>query len=262
MIDRSEHLTMRSQSGKKAFAPFSFQIESSLFASGAPDESRAFFAPLHYEPNYAYPLLVWLHGPNSDEWQLMRIMPHVSMRNYVAVAPRGLRVGPREDQQEIWGWPQELESIQAAESRVFECIEAARRKLHVAPDRIFLAGFDCGGTMAFRVAANHPMAFAGVISLGGAFPSGQTPFCQWLHARRLAVLLAVGRDSLRYPPVRACQDLRLLHAAGISVTLKQYPWADLLTAQVLGDVNRWVMQQIATPRQPCCQPEKQGEIAP
>ena len=46
------------------------------------------FAPLHYEPNYAYPLVIWLHGPGDDERQLLRVMPLVSMRNYVSVGPR------------------------------------------------------------------------------------------------------------------------------------------------------------------------------
>src|ERR1700676_406196 len=49
----------------------------------------ALFGPLHYEANYAYPLLVWLHGPGDSEGQLKRIMPQISLRNYVAVAPRG-----------------------------------------------------------------------------------------------------------------------------------------------------------------------------
>ena len=54
-----------------------------------PDAARALFAPMHYESNYAYPLIVWLHGANDDERQLKRIMPFVSLRNYVAVSPRG-----------------------------------------------------------------------------------------------------------------------------------------------------------------------------
>ena len=67
-----------------------FQIESALFSPPAQDTTYALFAPLHYESGYAYPLIVWLHGRGNDERQLLRIMPQVSMRNYVAVAPRGL----------------------------------------------------------------------------------------------------------------------------------------------------------------------------
>ena len=50
---------------------------------------HATFAPIRYERGYAYPLVVWLHGALGNEQQLRRVMPLVSMRNYVAVAPRG-----------------------------------------------------------------------------------------------------------------------------------------------------------------------------
>jgi len=49
--------------------------------------SQSLFVPLHYEPNYAYPLLVWLHGAGDCHRQLKQVMPHISMRNYVGVAP-------------------------------------------------------------------------------------------------------------------------------------------------------------------------------
>jgi phospholipase/carboxylesterase len=244
-MNRSEHPTMRHLLPKKAIAGPSFDIESGLFDLPARDASRACFAPVHYEPNYAYPLFVWLHGPGSDERQLVRIMPLLSMQNRVAVAPRGFRTASADGAREGLGWPQDADHIHAAEQRVWEGIEAAARKFHVAADRVFLAGFDSGGTMAFRIAMNYPDRFAGVISLGGPFPSGQTPFGQWTRARRLAVLLAVGRDSEYYPPERVCADLRLFHAAGISVTLRQYPCGHAMSEQMLGDVNRWIMDEIA-----------------
>jgi phospholipase/carboxylesterase len=243
-MNRSEHLTVRHLLPKKALASPSFDIESGLFTLPAHDASRTCFAPVHYEPNYGYPLLVWLHGPGCDERQLVRIMPLVSMQNYVAVAPRGFRFPSADGATEGLGWPQDLDHVHAAEQRVWESIEAARRKFHVAADRVFLAGFDSGGTMAFRIALNHPDHFAGVISLGGPFPSGQTPFGQWTRARRLVVLLSVGRDSEHYPPERVCEDLRLFHAAGISITLRQYPCGHTMNEQMLGDLNRWIMDEV------------------
>jgi phospholipase/carboxylesterase len=260
MMNRSEHLTPHSLLGKKTFASPSFDIESALVALPAHDASRAIFAPLHYEPNYGYPLLVWLHGPGGDERQLMRIMPLVSMRNYVAVAPRGFRTPSRDGGHEGWGWSQDLRHIQAAEQRVFESIEVAVRKFCVAPDRVFLAGFDCGGTMAFRIAMSHPDHFAGVISIGGPFPSGLTPFGQWTHARRLAVFLAVGRHSQEYPSDRVCGDLRLLHTAGMSVTLREYPCGHQVTEGILGDVNRWIIEQVTAPRETPLEADSPSEM--
>jgi phospholipase/carboxylesterase len=201
------------------------------------------FAPLHYEPKYAYPLIVWLHGHGNDERQLQRVMPMISMQNYVAVAPRGLRVSPDDAAKIEFGWQQDDEQIPQAEQRVFEAIDMASRKLCIAPRRIFLAGFDCGGTMAFRVAMNHPERFAGVVSICGAFPSGGTPFSNLIAARRLGMFLIAGRGSREYPAEKVADDLRLFHSAGLSVTLREYPCRHELMPLMLADINRWIFEQ-------------------
>jgi phospholipase/carboxylesterase len=227
----------------------SFSVESALFSPPCGDTIHALFAPLHYASGYGYPLIVWLHGPGSDERQLMRIMPPVSMQNYIAVAPRGLDLGDEASAQG-YGWQQTEDHIQQAEQRIFESIATAKRKLHVDPGRVFMAGFDSGGTMAFRVAMNHPQHFAGVVSLCGAFPTGRPPLGNLVAARRLAIFLAAGRDSGQYPAEAVCNDLRLLHSAGMSVTLRQYPCGHDLTPQMLGDVNRWIQELIEAQKRP------------
>jgi phospholipase/carboxylesterase len=241
-------------------------VESGRFHAGAPGASHWMFVPLHYEPNYAYPLIVWLHGPQDDERQLKRIMPFISMRNYVAVAPRGTlnmaeksagcvsdtaapgAGGVRADGSRAGCcWSQTEDHILLAEHRVLEAVSAARRQLNISPQRIFLAGYGCGGTMAFRLALNLPQVFAGAVSLGGSFPTGMMPLAQLNYVRRLKFLLASGRDSGRYPPEKVCENLRLIYAAGMSISLRQYPCGDDLTTHMLADVDRWIMQQIAAP---------------
>ena len=226
-----------------------FQVNSASFSTHECDFAHALFAPMHYAPGYAYPLIVWLHGCGGDERQLQRVMPAVSMQNYVAVAPRGI---PMLDEGETGrprhGWLQTDEHIQQAEQRVFDAVELAGRKFHVARRRVFLAGFDAGGTMAMRIAMSHPARFAGVLSLCGAFPTGRTPFCNLVAARRLGIFLATGRGSVEYPAAQVCEDLRLLHTAGLSITLRQYPCGHELMPQMLADVDRWIIEQITAPQ--------------
>jgi phospholipase/carboxylesterase len=216
-----------------------------LATTSTADVPHTLFAPLHYESGYAYPLIVWLHGHGQDERHLLRVMPLVSMRNYVAVAPRGTSLPSSGDTAP--GWRQTAEEMLDAEQRVFHCVQIARKKLHVAAQRVFLAGFDCGGTMAFRLAMNHPQLFAGALSLCGAFPTGDTPFRNLADARRVPLFLAVGRDSTQYGSETVCQDLRLLHSAGMSITLRQYPCGHELAPQMLTDVDRWIIEQITSP---------------
>ncbi|NLE37708.1 MAG: hypothetical protein GX621_06745 [Pirellulaceae bacterium] len=222
-----------------------WDIGSAHFSQITRDVPHVLFAPKHYEPNYAYPLILWLHGPSDDERQLRRIMPIVSLRNYVAVAPRGVSVGTSRNGP--LGWLESDEMAAQAEQRVFDSIDIAWQKYHISPHRIFVAGFDTGGTMAFHMALNYPRSFAGVLSFGGAFPTGQMPFRHLDEARRLSVFLASGRDCVTYPSQRACDDLRLMHSAGLSITLRQYPCQQELSPQMLQDMDRWIIEQITQP---------------
>jgi phospholipase/carboxylesterase len=230
-----------------------FSIDLASFSTRVSDFPHAMFAPMHYEPGYAYPLLIWLHGVGGDERQLQRIMPLVSMRNYVAAAPRGIALpdekpaAPETGRRDRCDWLQTDDHIQQAEQRVFDCMELAGQKYNFSPRRVFLMGFDHGGTMAMRIAFNHPDRFAGAISLCGSLPTGRTPFGNLTAARRLGIFIAAGRGSRQYPSDQVCADLRLLHTAGISITLRQYPCGHELTPQMLADVDRWIIDEIVPP---------------
>ncbi len=209
------------------------------------------FAPLHYEPDYTYPLLVWLHGSGQNENQLRYVMPRISMRNYVAVAPRGTKMIPEEasESADAFTWPQAENHVRRTLENALESIEHARRHFRIHPDRIFLAGSGSGGTMAVRIAMNMPNYFCGVASIGGALPTGNTPFRHLLDARRLSLLLSVERDNLDYPDSMVCANLRLLHTAGMTVTLRQYPAGDSLSDLMLSDIDRWIMETISESQQ-------------
>jgi predicted esterase len=99
--------------------------------------------------------------------------------------------------------------------------------------------------MAWRVALRNPRRFAGVVSLSGALPSGGAPLAQLEAIRRLSVFIGCSRDSQSYPSASVCDDLRLLHTAGMSIVLREYPGEESLTAPMLADMDRWMMDQIA-----------------
>lgn len=200
----------------------------------------ALFAPLHYEPNYAYPLVIWLHSRQGNEQDLLRVMPHLSLRNYVAVAPRGTEKDGR-----FYDWSRV--NTRTAEQRVLRCMEAAQTKYNIAPRRIYLAGMENGGAMAIEIALRHADLFAGAISLGGGFPAGGAPLANLESARDLPLFLTSYQQSTFYSVERACNDLRLFHAAGLRVMLRQYPGKDGLCKLVLADLDRWIMEQVTQP---------------
>ena len=200
------------------------------------------FVPIHYEQAYSYPLIVWLHGPGDNENQLRTVLPLVSMRNHVAIAPLG--TDPDSDLRGAFCWKQSGTSIIEASDRVLDCIRIAMERHHIHPERVFVAGYDCGGTMAMRVALENPDYFAGAISLGGPLPRGLNLLRRVNDARHLPLLFAVSSESSRYTPTDACDDLRLLHSAGFSLDLRQYPCGDELTTKMLSDMDAWILNRI------------------
>lgn len=218
-------------------------VTSGRFRPGNDDAAHAVWTPLHYESGYAYPLLVWLHGPGDDPQQLKRIMMHVDARNYVAVAPRGTARASGPDARG-YDWSTDQGHLGLAEERVNDCLADVASRFNIHPDRVFLAGYDAGGTMAYRLALATPRRFAGVLSLCGPFPKVRAPLAGLGEARRLPVLMASGQYSRHYTPRHVCEDLRLFHAAGIEVTLRQYPSGHTLTPEMLADMNRWLMEHI------------------
>ena len=199
------------------------------------------FVPQHCESRHAYPLIVWLHGDAADSSELPRLMPNISTRNFFGVAPQS-SFSPRCP----IAWPNCVESHQAAYEQVMRCVDDVTGRFNINSDRIFLVGSGSGGTMAIRLAFERPEIFAGVMSIDGPLDSGCVRLRDLDRCRELSVFLAGFRNSEAYPETDLCKDLRLLHSAGFSTTVKQHPRQFRLDNKVLSDINRWIMEHVAS----------------
>ena len=218
-------------------------------SSSASTDVCAVFTPLHYEANYAYPLLIWLHGEGENENHLRRVMPKISMRNYAAVAPRGTLAIARQrfpKWEDTFTWSLRNSELNEAMDRVCMAMERAQQRFRVDTNRIFLAGSGTGGTMALQIGMTLPERFAGIVSVGGSLPREDALMAHLNESRHLPILLMVDRDNDRYPDAMVCQDLRLLHIAGMTVTLRQYPAGDVLRDSMLSDIDPWMMDVLAS----------------
>lgn len=204
------------------------------------ESAISLFVPMHYEKKYAYPLIVWLHGNGSDSRQLNQIMPHVSMRNYVGVAPQA----PDGNFEAGYFWDDDPISVESSHEAIIAAIDQASAKLNIAPQRIFLAGEGEGGTMAFRIAFERPDLFAGVVSIDGPIPVTERPLLKWTECREMPVFWAHWRNSPTFEQSTLCEQLRLLHIAGFTVNLRQYPSAETLESKVFADFDQWIMEMI------------------
>ena len=198
------------------------------------------FAPIHYESGYTYPLIVWLHGAGQAARSLGEVMSHISVRNYIAVAPIAYSGAQRVDAVALWD--QSPVAIAAAHQSILEAVALAEQRFRIHKRRIFLVGFGAGGTMAMRIALQSPEDFAGAATVGGPLPTGHSPLRRVNAIRNLPLLIAAARRSSQYPEHLVCSDLRLLHSAGSTVSLRQYPGHDDLTTQMLTDLDHWMME--------------------
>jgi phospholipase/carboxylesterase len=217
------------------------RVDQGVLTASRGHSTYSLLAPLHYEANYSYPVVAWLHGDGGDEKQILRVMPHVSMRNYVGI---GVRASVPCEGRRGFQWQQSPQSILTAESRVQEAIDAAKAKFNVNADRIFLAGHETGGTMAYRLALRSPRKYAGALSAGGRFPLGQMPLLNLHSLRDLPLFLAYCRDSEAYSSDDVCDELPIFHAAALKVAIRQYPCGDELTTQMLADMDAWMMERV------------------
>src|SRR5262245_65722653 len=146
---------------------YTSEVEPATAAERRPLPVRTFL-PVHYEPRYPYPLLVFFHGLGGNEEQILRLAPRLSRRNYISIGLRGpVLLGPRRDGRLGYGWGDGSHD-ELVEDYLLRAVEQTRRHYHVHSERIYLAGFAEGATLAYRLALTFPETACGGISLNAA----------------------------------------------------------------------------------------------
>ncbi len=201
-----------------------------------------FFGPEHYEPRYDYPLIVWLHSNASGEQELESVMPELSLRNYVACAPRG--TDACEGEGDLYRWGESSSSAAIAEEVLFDSIQLACSQFSIDRSRVFLMGFGGGGSMAWKVALRYPNRFAGVINICGEFPANERALSNYAAARQLPTMWMYGGESTTCGIKQVCESLPVMHAASLAVDIRQYPCRNELLSNMLVDANSWIMERV------------------
>src|SRR6516164_7690742 len=195
------------------------------------------FLPAGYEPRYPYPLLVFFHGHGGTEEQILRLAPRLSRRNYISIGLRGpVSTDPRGGYS--WGGSAYLPLV---EDYLVRAVLQTRRTYHVHSERIYLAGFAEGATLAYQLGLGLADKVAGVISLNGAMPRERRPLLRLPEVRDLRVFIAHGIANSVVPLSLAQADCRLLASAGVPVNLHTYPTNNRLHPHMLRDLNRWMI---------------------
>ena len=96
------------------------------------------FLPVGYEPNYAYPLLVFFHGHGGNEEQILKLAPRLSRRNYICLGLRGTQLlGQRTDGHPAytWGTNGQCDALIIGPPRGGACLGSAQHRLNCRAQR-------------------------------------------------------------------------------------------------------------------------------
>ncbi|MCA9116704.1 MAG: hypothetical protein KDA79_16600 [Planctomycetaceae bacterium] len=199
--------------------------------------------PRAYEPGYAYPLLIWLHGEGRTESELERIMPQMTDRNFFGLGFRGnasaatLLPGGRT-------WQTDDSSVEDFCSQLHDVVCQLRQEYHIHSERIFIGGFGTGAEMALSALLTRPEWFAGGVALGGMLPDGYSVASSYDALRHKRVLLGTGARDSRTSAESIQATSQLLNCTGVSVTSRIWRGGHELTTEMLNDINQWVMESI------------------
>ncbi len=212
------------------------------------------FTPRPFEPRYRYPLIVWLHSDGSCELELDNVMCSLSTQNYIAIAPRSQVRCQNHEQRFRWG--NTSTDCAAAEDMVWDSIHAAVDSLPIQSDRIFLAGFGAGGTMAQWIGLKYADQIAGVVSINGSFPKTPRPLANWKQARSLEVFFSQRRGSTLCNDQEMLQTVQVAFQSGLRYKFWQldcpsdsYDDRNELDTSMLQAANRFLMSIVTN--SPC-----------
>lgn len=201
---------------------------------------HSLFIPEHYEAGYEYPVVVWLHSDASSEAELAEIMPSLSQRNYVAIAPRGIHACRKKPG--FYEWSLTDHAVTLAEEMIFEAVAHLDDRLSINPRRIFLAGYGKGGTLAQTIGLHYPEKFAGVLSMNGPFPTHSRPLARWKSAKSLPILWMHGNQSRQCSMDAMCDMLQVAFTSALMIHPIQFATGDDLPVEMLNKANRFMMQ--------------------
>jgi phospholipase/carboxylesterase len=204
------------------------------------------FVPTGYEPNYAYPLIVFFHGHGGSDEQAIRLAPRISRRNYIFMSIRGPETLETRDDDGLhaYGWGS-VEQEAANEDYALKAIAQTCRKYHIHTERVYLAGINDGARIAYKLALKSPEKFAGLIAINAQFPRPEEgPLFHGEKIQHMRMLLAHGAANEAIPLEQARRDFLALYGAGVDVTLNTYPATTAIHPNMLLDINRWMVRNV------------------
>jgi phospholipase/carboxylesterase len=188
------------------------------------------------------PLLLLLHGYGSNEEDLVGLAPHLDGRFVCASAraPHALDFGGFAWFSIEWGpegvrfdYEEALQSLQ----QIYELLQGLC--VQYTPERVIVAGFSQGASMALAAALNQPQSVAAVAALSGVCGEEILP-ADRESVRGLPVLMTHGRADEVIPIAQARTSKALLEQLPVELQYREYDMGHSIDAACLIDFKEWL----------------------
>ncbi|QDT93538.1 alpha/beta hydrolase [Gimesia algae] len=211
-----------------------------------PLKNISLFRPEHYEPGYAYPLVIWLHPDGGSEHDLHHIMPQISLRNYLGLSFRAPAIDPAAPENG-YHWPDShLFAAQFVES-IQKTVLELRKVLNIHEDRIYLAGTVNGCSMATKLLLKAPRFFAGAALLNGRFSDKDFQKTSGASLKANRVLLDRRSTNHSDSKLSAQWLSRMWETTGADIqTVNSLKTETTQDTELFRILDRWIMEGIST----------------
>ncbi|TWT64519.1 hypothetical protein [Rubinisphaera italica] len=160
------------------------------------------YMPLNYEPNYAYPLIVYLQGREGSTSEYQYLMEQISTQNHLAIEL------DLDDKTRL--------SSDNVMQQIQEAVSQMSRHYNVHTERILVMGDRHRGSLAMKTVLSHPESFWGFIALNPDQSEQDCLLNQFRHLHRLRGFLHSETDNSWIQNYS-----RLLHDSGLNIHLDQ-----------------------------------------
>jgi predicted esterase len=188
------------------------------------DQPYGLYLPKQYDPQKKYPLVISLHGADSNH--------RLNLRR---VFGKGNRIGET-DAEAARHWPQfrEVDYIVAsplargtmgykgiAEKDVYDVLDDVKRRFSVDEERIYLTGLSMGGGGALWLGLTRPDLWAAIAPVCPAAPAGTQDLAG--NALNLPVKIFQGEIDPVVPATETRRWYKRLLEAGVKAEYVEYP---------------------------------------
>ena len=225
--------------------PFEVDPAAAARAAGA---KHHVVIPQAYTASYDYPLIVWLHADGGNERQVEEALPLISTRNHLAVGVRGDRAADVCGHRFVWS------TRTSVVDQILAAVDHVDDQYSVNPRRVVLVGHGTGGAAAaIRAAMTAPDRFAGVVRLGGDFPSGGGLMKRFHELRRRQMpmlwLMPTTEQSLISPVLQSQIEAAASVACKLQVQLQvgQPVAGDGIATESFAAIDRWIFDSVICP---------------